>query len=314
MQAEVMNKALNKPGLKEVKATAHDGVVTLAGTVPLFDLKQEADKRTHKIKGVQSVTNEIEVAGPNLPDSALEAKLVKAISYDRVGYGTTPFNAISVQVQGGTATLSGHAYGPVDASSALALAAHTPGVKNVVNQVRVDPLSPMDDRSSNTFNLLTTYCYVDQGINLGTGWDDGYGGVSLNWQPATTQAADLRAVRAYYGPNTVHVHAGIVNALESWRRIVRVNGWMIALGVLFALAGAFLARDRSTRHGLILLLGSALALLVGSVLVSSYLYRYAIPPAALLMLAGSRGVEVTVTRYRRPRSETTERRTLVERA
>jgi hyperosmotically inducible periplasmic protein len=147
VQAEVINKALNRPNLKGVKATAHDGVITLTGTVPLFDLKQEADRRTRKIKGVQSVFNEIDVTGPNLPDSVVEAKLVKAISYDRVGYGTTPFNAISVQVQDGTATLSGHAYGPVDASSALALTANTPGVKNVVNEIRVDPLSPMDDRS-----------------------------------------------------------------------------------------------------------------------------------------------------------------------
>jgi hyperosmotically inducible periplasmic protein len=147
LQAEVINKALNKPNLKDVKATSHDGVITLTGTVPLFDLKQLADKRTHKIKGVQGVSNEIQVAGPNLPDSVVEAKLLKAISYDRIGYGTTPFNAISVQVQGGTATLSGDAYGPVDATSALALAANTPGVKNVVNEVRVDPLSMMDDRS-----------------------------------------------------------------------------------------------------------------------------------------------------------------------
>ena len=147
VQAEVINKALNKPNLKGVQATAHDGVITLTGTVPLFDLKQEADKRTHKIKGVQGVSNEIQVAGSTLPDSVVEAKLVKAISYDRVGYGTTPFNAISVQVQDGIATLSGHAYGPVDAASALALAANTQGVKNVVNEVQVDPLSMMDDRS-----------------------------------------------------------------------------------------------------------------------------------------------------------------------
>jgi hyperosmotically inducible protein len=147
LQAEVTNKALNKSNLKGVQATAHDGVVTLTGTVPLFGMKQEADKRTHKIKGVQAVSNEIQVTGANLSDSVLETKLVKAISYDRVGYGTTPFNAISVQVQDGTATLSGHAYGPVDASSALALAAYTPGVKNVVNEVQVDPVSPMDDRS-----------------------------------------------------------------------------------------------------------------------------------------------------------------------
>jgi hyperosmotically inducible periplasmic protein len=80
---------------------------------------------------VQAVSNDIQVAGSDLPDPVLEAKLVKAISYDRVGYGTTPFNAISVQVQDGTVTLAGH----------------TPGVKNVVNEVRIDPLSPMDDRS-----------------------------------------------------------------------------------------------------------------------------------------------------------------------
>ena len=91
LQAEVINKALNKPNLKGVKATAHEGVITLTGTVPLFDLKQEADKRTHKIKGVQSVSNEIRVSGSTLPDSAVEAKLVKAISYDRVGYRSTRF-------------------------------------------------------------------------------------------------------------------------------------------------------------------------------------------------------------------------------
>jgi hyperosmotically inducible periplasmic protein len=147
LQAEVMNKALNKPDLKGVQANAHDGVVTLTGTVKLFGLKEEADRRTHKIKGVQAVSNEIQVAGSDITDPMLEAKLVKAISYDRVGYGTTPFNAISVQVQDGTVTLSGHAYGPIDAASAIALAGYTPGVKNVVNEVRIDPLSPMDDRS-----------------------------------------------------------------------------------------------------------------------------------------------------------------------
>src|ERR1700760_1190769 len=106
LQAEVMNKALNKQYLKDVQATTYNGVVTLTGTVKLFELKEEAGKRTHKIKGVHAVSNHIQVAGPDLPDPVLEAKLAKAISYDRVGYGTTPFNAISVPVQDGTVTLS----------------------------------------------------------------------------------------------------------------------------------------------------------------------------------------------------------------
>jgi hyperosmotically inducible periplasmic protein len=147
LQAEVMNHALNKSSLKGVKATAQDGVVTLHGTVNVFALKEEADKRVHKIKGIQAVSNNIEIAGPNLPDPVLQQKLVKAISYDRAVYGTTPFNAISVSVQNGTAMLAGHAYGPVDASAAVSLAANTPGVKDVVSQIQVDPVSPMDDRA-----------------------------------------------------------------------------------------------------------------------------------------------------------------------
>jgi osmotically-inducible protein OsmY len=42
--------------------------------------------------------------------------------------------------------LSGTAFGPVDADSAVGLAANTKGVKDVVNHIQVDPLSPMDNR------------------------------------------------------------------------------------------------------------------------------------------------------------------------
>lgn len=51
LQAEILNKVLNKPNLKGVKVSAHGRVITLTGTVPLFAMKQEADRRTHKIKG-----------------------------------------------------------------------------------------------------------------------------------------------------------------------------------------------------------------------------------------------------------------------
>ena len=100
----------------------------------------------HSVKGVRSVRNEIQVAGPNVSDAELQQKLIRAISYDRVGYGTTAFNAIGIHVENGNVTLTGHAYGPVDADSAVAVAANTPGVKDVTNNIEVDPLSPMDDR------------------------------------------------------------------------------------------------------------------------------------------------------------------------
>jgi len=144
--ADVQNKALNKSQFKNVKANVQNGIVTLTGTVDVYDQKADLDKRVHRIKNIKGVENEVEVAGPEVPDAQLQDKLIRAIQYDRVGYGTTAFNAIGVNVQNGVVTLSGTAYGPVDADSAVAVAANTKGVKDVVNEIQVDPVSPMDDR------------------------------------------------------------------------------------------------------------------------------------------------------------------------
>ena len=145
IQAEVL-KALSNPKYEAVHGRVQDnGLVVLNGSVDVFDLKEKIAHKVHRIKGVKAVENEIQVAGAPVPDQELSAQLVKAIQYDRVGYGTTPFNAISVTVRDGIVTLAGHAYGPVDASSAAAVAANTKGVKDVVNDIQVDPVSPMDD-------------------------------------------------------------------------------------------------------------------------------------------------------------------------
>ena len=93
-----------------------------------------------------AVRNEIEVAGPNVPDSELKAKLLEKLTYDRVGYGNA-FNAISLDVQNGVVTLGGHARTDVDKDSAVALVSTYPGVKDVVDDIEVDPTSIMDDQT-----------------------------------------------------------------------------------------------------------------------------------------------------------------------
>ncbi|MEG9438322.1 BON domain-containing protein, partial [Edaphobacter sp. HDX4] len=65
---------------------------------------------------------------------------------DRVGYGTTAFNAFTIGVQNGVVTLGGVAYGPTDRDSAISLVSNFPGVKDVVDNIEVAPVSPMDDR------------------------------------------------------------------------------------------------------------------------------------------------------------------------
>jgi len=141
-----LTKQLDKKQFKDVQINVANGIVHLAGSVPLLADKLDAEHRLHHRKGVNAVDNQLVVAGPNVPDEVLRDKLSEKLAYDRVGYGTTAFNAIAVGVQNGTVTLGGTAYGPMDRESADQLVASYPGVKNLVDKINVDPLSPMDNR------------------------------------------------------------------------------------------------------------------------------------------------------------------------
>ena len=129
------------------RVSVKNGVVDLEGTVNDFATKEEIDKKAHRVKNVVAVRNKLKIAGAGeMSDAQLQQKIVQKLQYDRVGYGNA-FNAISVNVQNGVVTLAGNALGPVAADSAVSLASHFPGVQDVINNIQVDPLSPMDDRS-----------------------------------------------------------------------------------------------------------------------------------------------------------------------
>jgi len=137
---------LDKKQYRNLKVSVDNGIATLSGTVDLFEYKIDAEKRVHHAKGVSAVRNLIEVAGPAIADKDLQAKLAEKLAYDRVGYGNA-FNAITVNVQNGVVTLGGHARTDVDKDSALALVSTYPGVKDVVGEIEVDPVSMLDDRT-----------------------------------------------------------------------------------------------------------------------------------------------------------------------
>jgi osmotically-inducible protein OsmY len=146
LKAEIINRALNKSQYKNIQVEVLNSEAKLTGSVDVFANKLEADRRVHRVRGVTGVQNDVEVQGLDISDLELQDKLVKAIQYDRVGYGTTAFNAIGVRVQNNVVTLSGTAYGPVDADSAVSVASNTKGVRDVIDEIKVDPVSPADDR------------------------------------------------------------------------------------------------------------------------------------------------------------------------
>ncbi len=139
-----VQKRLDNKNFKDITVRVDSATATLSGQVDLYAFKADAIKRAKKTRGVKDVRDNIAVAGPTIPDDVLQRKLLSRIEVDRVGFGQV-FDAISVGVRNGVVTLGGHAVGPVAQQSAVSLTGYTPGVKDVINQISVDPVSPMDD-------------------------------------------------------------------------------------------------------------------------------------------------------------------------
>jgi osmotically-inducible protein OsmY len=138
-------KKLKNKKFSGVQVSVQSGIATLSGSVPLYADKQDAEKNVRKVKNVVSVVNDIQVQAGETTDQQLADRIGKQLAYDRVGYGNA-FNAITASVNNGVVTMGGHALGPVAKESALNIAKRTPGVQNVIDNIQVDPVSPMDDR------------------------------------------------------------------------------------------------------------------------------------------------------------------------
>jgi len=145
IQAKVEQQLAAKQEFGKVQATVEDGIVTLTGSVDIYQQKLDAAKKARKTSEVQGVRNLIAVEGKSVPDAELAAQLDRKLYYDRVGYDVA-FNYITASVENGTVTLIGEARTDVARDSALALAYRMPGVKDVFNDVRVDPTSIFDDQ------------------------------------------------------------------------------------------------------------------------------------------------------------------------
>jgi hyperosmotically inducible periplasmic protein len=138
-------KKLKESKFSGVQARAENGIIHLTGSVKVYADKQDAEKKVEKVKNANSVVNDIQVAAGETSDQQIADKIARQLAYDRVGFGNV-YNAITVAVNNGVATLGGNALGPVAKSDALNIAKRTPGVQNVVDKIQVDPPSPFDDQ------------------------------------------------------------------------------------------------------------------------------------------------------------------------
>jgi hyperosmotically inducible periplasmic protein len=144
VQTSVAEKLAKKSQFRDVKSSTEDGIVTLMGTVDLYQRKLDAAKLARKTASAQGVRNLITVAGPNVPDGQIEQKLAQKLTYVRVGYDNA-FDYFALGVKDGVVTVEGEDRTGVGRDEALADIYSMPGVKDVVANISVEPASPYDE-------------------------------------------------------------------------------------------------------------------------------------------------------------------------
>jgi hyperosmotically inducible periplasmic protein len=144
LQTAVTQKLASKSQFSNVKASTEDGIVTLTGTVDLYQRKLDAVKLARKTSKAQGVRNLITVEGANVPDAQLEQKLATKMLYVRNGYDSA-FDYFAVDVKDGVVTVQGQDRTGVGRDEALAEIANMPGVKDVVDNISIAPVSRLDD-------------------------------------------------------------------------------------------------------------------------------------------------------------------------
>jgi osmotically-inducible protein OsmY len=214
IQQAVSQKIHESKPLQNVSSSVEDGIVTLTGTVDLYQDKLDAAKKAKKVANVNGVRNQVMVGGASVPDDQLQQKLAKQLVYDRVGYFDNAFNYISVTVKDGVVTLSGATYWDVPRDSAVAIAARMPGVKDVVDEVKVLPASMFDDslrirtaRAIYHDSVLSRYA-TDPADPIRIVVDNGH--VTLYGKVESTMDKNLAGIRAGSVPGAFSVDNKLV--------------------------------------------------------------------------------------------------------
>lgn len=137
IQTDVMNELKSEPRLtpEKIGVAVHNGVVTLSGTVPNYAQKMAAEKAAMRVKGVQSVAEDIEVhlvPGRDRNDTEIAEAVANALKW----HVWAP-DHVKSKVENGWVTLSGEVEYQFQRNSAHECVRFLNGVKGVVNNITI---------------------------------------------------------------------------------------------------------------------------------------------------------------------------------
>ncbi len=126
------------PGF-DINVDTNGGVVTLFGVVASAQAKQAAEAEVHKVDGVRSVINDLQVVAEAKQDRVEKkddqiAKAIKTRFEARRGLAQS-----KVEVSNGVARLTGTVKSRTDEVEAMTVARETQGVVRVIDDLRLEP-------------------------------------------------------------------------------------------------------------------------------------------------------------------------------
>jgi len=139
VEARLRRADLNRHGV--IHVTVDGGEVTLTGGVWTLDASRRAEKAAGKES--KRVVNRIEV----LPEPRSDTSIREAAADAVLGYvWYTVFDNVELGVRDGVVLLRGSVRQPYRKQEIEELVARVEGVRAIVNELRVQPVSPFDDR------------------------------------------------------------------------------------------------------------------------------------------------------------------------
>ena len=120
----------------KITSTVSDGWVTLQGTVELWSQREDAGRAIRNLTGVKGVVNQISVKATR----PVTQDVRKAIEQALERRAEREAKRIHVDVRDGSVTLTGSVHSWAERKSVVAAARFTPGVRDVVDHLRTEPV------------------------------------------------------------------------------------------------------------------------------------------------------------------------------
>jgi osmotically-inducible protein OsmY len=139
LQRDVLEELNWEPSIDaaRIAVTAHEGVVTLTGTVPAFSQKWLAERTAKRVQGVKAVANDIEIGQPKGPrtDTDIANAVVHALQWDSL----VPDERIKSTVRNGWVTLEGTVEWQYQKEAAENAIRNILDVRHIANDIIVQP-------------------------------------------------------------------------------------------------------------------------------------------------------------------------------